>query len=97
MKHKKILMVVFFLTLFFFQRAQASIGVLSNNKSNSSQPILIQANGLPTQVSVTMLRLNILNGVPLEDQMTKKYIKCLLEDFAYGCTEYYGPSGMYDK
>lgn len=92
MKYKKILLVVFFLTLFVFQQAQAGTGVPSNNKSNSSQPILVQANGLPTQVYVTMLRLDIRNGAPLENPITNEYIKCLLEDFAYGCTELYGVS-----
>lgn len=73
--------------LFVFQQAQASTGILSNNKSNSSHSSLVQANGLPTQVYVTMLRLDIRNGTPLEDPTTYEYIKCLLGDFAYGCTE----------
>ena len=92
MKHKRILMVVFFLSLFVFQQAQAGIGVPSNIKNNLPQPILAKTNGLPTQVYVTMLRLDIRNGAPLEDPITHEYIKCLSEDFAYGCTEYYGVS-----
>ena len=57
MKYKKTLLIIFFLSLFFFQQAQASANIQPNNRiphTNSAQ-----GTGLPTQIYVNMLHLNI--------------------------------------
>ncbi|MBI2758029.1 MAG: hypothetical protein HYX49_05060 [Chloroflexi bacterium] len=76
--------MAFFLMLFVFQQAQASAKITSD-KNNSVQSISIQANGLPTQVYVTMLYLNERTGAPFLKNGDPQ--KCKPNDTNYGCVE----------
>ena len=80
MKHKKLLLVVFFLTLFIFQQAQASANLsLKENKANDLPQSKLSS--LPTQRYITMLHLDD-NGARISFAAT-----CTYGDTSFGCAE----------
>jgi len=88
MKHKKLLLVIFFLTLFVFQQTQAIAKILP--KGNLPQTNLVKQNGLLPELWVRMYHLNP-DGSVVGD---RKQCATAAGDNTYGCvqtpaTQYY--------
>jgi len=85
MKHKNLILVVFFLTVFVFQQAQAS----TNPSSKTNELLESSLSSLPTQRHVTMLRLYDTGERISYDA------KCTYGDTSFGCAELYSPGYTY--
>jgi hypothetical protein len=92
MKHKNILLVVFFLSLFIFQQAQAG-GTIPSVGKNPPQINLASSNSatLNQIIWVYVLELNGDGSVP-----TTGPTRCWVGDTAYGCAEFNDPRGYTD-
>lgn len=81
MKRRKILLIIFFLSLFVSQQVYAGANILSDG--SVSQANLVQTIGLPTQIYVNMLHLDLDNG----GKVASPRVECIWLERAEGCGE----------